>query len=317
MENLNYWQRLKKLKLYSLLRRREIKVSLRYSRYIADLNRAFGPIKSVQFADDTTVYHSHQDTDELVRQLNNQLIVVDSWLCANRLSLNIEKTSYMIISNDNADNVDLKIRNCSLNRVYSAKFLGITLDDKLNFKEHVSNISKKISSSIGAIYRVKPYVPPFIIYKLYYSLVYSHLTYAIITWGKSNLGNIHIVSKLQEKALKLLPGDLESTFKNNNIMKFESIYKYFVCLKFFKSEKDHNHKYLCDIIQNLKPDHNYSTRFSSSDNYNVPHFNFSKYKSSYLYNAISIWNNLPIELKQENYYNKFKNKLKKHLLLNQ
>ena len=95
----------------------------------------------------------------------------------------------MIISNIDDYDITLKIRNCVLSRVESAKFLGITLDHKLNFEQHVINVSKKMSRSIGAINRVKTLLPSHVLCKLYYSLVYSHLTYAVIVWGESSLGN--------------------------------------------------------------------------------------------------------------------------------
>ena len=61
------------------------------------------------------------------------------------VSLNIQKTSFMVISNMELQRFPLKIRNCELSRVQKAKFLGVIVHEKLNFKDHVNCIQKKIS----------------------------------------------------------------------------------------------------------------------------------------------------------------------------
>ena len=67
----------------------------------------------------------------------------------------------MVISNMELQRFPLKIRNCELSRVLVSfhKFLGVIVDEKLNFKDHVNCIQKKISRSTGAIYRIKVYLP--------------------------------------------------------------------------------------------------------------------------------------------------------------
>ena len=53
----------------------------------------------VHFADDTTVFASDSDINNVHATVNRELVIVDNWLKANRLSLNVSKTLYMIISN--------------------------------------------------------------------------------------------------------------------------------------------------------------------------------------------------------------------------
>ena len=59
--------------------------------YVNCINNACSLVKSVQFADDTTLYLTHKNSQYLSDTLNMQLTILDSWLCANRLSLNIKK----------------------------------------------------------------------------------------------------------------------------------------------------------------------------------------------------------------------------------
>ena len=68
--------------------------------------------------------------------MNRELLEVDNWLKTNRLSLNVSKTSYMIIYNQK-NAVDIKIGETILTKVSTVKFLGITLDENFTFKDHV------------------------------------------------------------------------------------------------------------------------------------------------------------------------------------
>ena len=89
-------------------------------------------MRFVHFADDTTVFASHSDINNVHDTVNRELIKVDNLLKTNRLSLNVSKTSYTIISNyKNA--VDIKIWESILTKVLTVKFLGVTLDEKSYF----------------------------------------------------------------------------------------------------------------------------------------------------------------------------------------
>ena len=105
----------------------------------------------MMFADDTNVFMSNNSLTELVEKLNAELEKVDKWFKANKLSLNLEKTNYIlfcskhktIFSHDHK--LSVNIDNQSITRVSSAKFLGVHIDELLSWKEHITDISKKNS----------------------------------------------------------------------------------------------------------------------------------------------------------------------------
>ena len=66
----------------------------------------------------------------------NGAVGVDNWLKANRLSLNISKTSYMIIPNQK-NAIEIRIRDSILTKVLTVKFLGVKLDENLTISDHV------------------------------------------------------------------------------------------------------------------------------------------------------------------------------------
>ena len=71
-----------------------------------------------------------------------------------------------------------------LTKVSTVKFLGVTLDENLTFNDHVKNVTTKISKSVGVMKRLHCQLPADVMVKLHYSLVYSHLTYALLAWGR-------------------------------------------------------------------------------------------------------------------------------------
>ena len=83
-------------------------------------------MRFVHFADDTTVFASDRDINNVHATVNRELVCVDNWLKANILSLNVSKTSYMIISNQKYA-IDIRIRDSILTKVSTVKFHGVHL----------------------------------------------------------------------------------------------------------------------------------------------------------------------------------------------
>ena len=92
-------------------------------------------MRFVHFADDTTVFASDSDINNVHATVMVQLAGVDNLLKA-RLSLNVSKTSYMMISNQK-NSIDIRIRDSYLTKVSTDKFLGVTLDENLTLNDHV------------------------------------------------------------------------------------------------------------------------------------------------------------------------------------
>ena len=156
--------------------------------YVNDLTRCLNSAKAIQFADDTTVYVTGDDIRSLYILMNQELNILTDWFYANKLSLNVTKTNYMLftrtlkpIGND----MVLGMANIEIARTSSFKFLGLHIDDRLTWKDHITIVCSKLKSALYAINQVKYVVPIDCLKALYFSLVYSQLTYGIILWGAS------------------------------------------------------------------------------------------------------------------------------------
>ena len=145
--------------------------------YINDMHRCAN-LDFVHFADDSTVFSVDSSLPALVDRVNAGLAKIDTWLCANHLSLNVAKSSFSIFTNRPIDILPtLTVRNQNLSFVKNMKFLGILVDDRLSFAKHISSICSKISGSLAVIRKLSRIVPSDVIRSLYLSLVYPHVTY--------------------------------------------------------------------------------------------------------------------------------------------
>ena len=130
--------------------------------HINHMHRSSDQLRFVHFADNTAVFASDSDINNIHASVNRELIGVDNWLKTNRLSLNVSKTSYMIISNQK-NVLDIKIRETILTKVSTVKFLSITLDENLTFKDHVNKVTSNISKSVGVMRRLHCQLPVLIV----------------------------------------------------------------------------------------------------------------------------------------------------------
>ena len=122
--------------------------------YINDLAYVSKKIFSLFFADDSNMFISGKDPNELIEVMNDELITILDWLRANRLSLNIDKTHYIIFKKPRSKlilNRQLYIDNHTIDRVTCSKFLGVFIDQNLSFNEHIMYIKGKIARGIGIL----------------------------------------------------------------------------------------------------------------------------------------------------------------------
>ena len=136
------------------------------------------------YADDTTLYcNINQDIGEEV--INGELLKLWEWLGANKLSLNIAKTKYMVFhtSKRNVIYPNLKFNNNNIERVTQFNFLGVILHSHMTWNKHINHISMKIAKSIGILYRLRNVYPESILITIYNTLILPHFHYCLLLWA--------------------------------------------------------------------------------------------------------------------------------------
>ena len=97
----------------------------------------------ILFADDTTLLNHHQNPKFLHYATHHDMTMLHDWFKANQLSLNLSKTVLMKFWPGHAK-YDIVIEGNTIPQVCTTKFLGITIDDKLNWRSHINNLHSKL-----------------------------------------------------------------------------------------------------------------------------------------------------------------------------
>ena len=103
--------------------------------YINDMASVSDVLFSILFADDTNVFLNGRDPNKLVTIMNGELLKIVDWLDCNILSFNVSKTHFILFRSQ--VNESLIIKNKSIKQDHQPKFLGVIMDDKLTWCEHV------------------------------------------------------------------------------------------------------------------------------------------------------------------------------------
>ena len=157
-------------------------------------------LKLILFADDTTIFCSGSDLVQLSIIVSNELEKLNEWFAVNTLSLNLSKTNFMLFTNCRREqNVSISINNSEIDMVYKTKFLGVVIDSKLNWKDHVAMVKSKLSKSIAIMHKAKHLLERRSGMILYFSLVLPYLSYCCEVWGNTyefkHLNNVYILQK--------------------------------------------------------------------------------------------------------------------------
>ena len=173
--------------------------------YINALANVSENLFSILFADDTTVLIEGTNINTMIATLNCELGKLTEWLNANKLSINVSKSHYMVFhrSRRKINKGNILLDTTILSQVTYTEFLGVILDDKLKWTHHISYIKNKISKGMGIILKARKVLKKKVLLQLYHSFVTPYLIYCLKIWG--NASDIHLQPLITtQKMLELL-----------------------------------------------------------------------------------------------------------------
>ena len=149
---------------------------LLFNVFINDLNFSVQLSSLKLYADDTTAYSSNTDISALELSLNKELENLSSWFASNYLSVNSKKTQAMILGKHSHEPA-LHSGDSVIEIIGLLNILGVCIDDKLSFKDHLSTVLRKVYAKVGAMKRLRMLVPADISLMLYKAYILPHLEY--------------------------------------------------------------------------------------------------------------------------------------------
>jgi len=145
---------------------------------------------------------------ELTTLSQSAVDMISSWMSANRLTVNYDKTNYMLFAPSgqasNSHSIDLVINSKKISKVSSIKFLGLLIDENLTFKFHIADLSTTLKKYVGIFYKLSFKLPQSTLKILYFSLIYSRLLYAIEIYANTYSTYLHDLSILNNRLLRII-----------------------------------------------------------------------------------------------------------------
>jgi hypothetical protein len=288
--------------------------------YINDLPNASHLVKPLLFADDTSICYASSDPIVLATVLNEALLNISTWMKANKLSVNIDKTNYIIFQptqKKSTYEILLLLDDRLITQKKQIKFLGVLLDENLSWKPHINYVCKKVSKSIGVIYRARFNLSKSTKLSLYYTLIYPYLIYCNTIWSSTYVSNLKRLQILQKRIVRLLTSSsfLAHTaplFKKLKILDINGINSF--CTGIFMYS--YHNKLLPPPFLNLfstsNQFHNYNTRNADTYRSHACRTNIKQF--TMLSRGPKLWNSLPDTVKNAGTLNCFRNRIRKYLL---
>lgn len=270
----------------------------------------------MSYADDTAIIVSGETWRGLEITANIVVNQVAKWLGQNSLSLNVDKTKYVLFSTYR-DKLPAALKivihkwDCNLDckcgmleRAESIRYLGIILDSNMNFKEHISHLNKKLRYLIFIFAQLKNILNTKTLMTIYYGLFESTAVYGIVSWGSAYGNVINTIQSIQNRIIKVIfrksTAQLDQCFKENKMLKIKQIY-------YHKALTINNYKNL-KLLYFQRANTNAVTRHRDIP---VIQTKLEVGKKSTKWTAIKIFNLLDDELKNCNTFSKtFKEKIK-------
>ena len=275
-----------------------------FNLYIDDLVRNVRGCKSILYADDAVLYVSDSSLPAAIDKIAIAIQGLERWLCSNALVANEDKTKLMLFYPKIPSAFPaVTFNGIQIEWVSSFKYLGVILDTKLSFNDHISKVRISASKGLGAMRSVAKFLPSESLKTLYFSLVYPHLIYSIIVWGGVSESKLSPLQVVMNRALRVILGvsyningipmvATKQMYVDLELMQLRDIYRFHI-LKFVRRALYNNE---CDYdryIRPFVPVHDYPTRVQR---YTVPAIRLETERHLLKYRLIDLLNVIPENL---------------------
>lgn len=295
---------------------------LLFNLYINDLGDCLVSSRMKLLADDTLNYLMTNDISGGQRLINEDLDRLYEKICQNKLKLNVNKTKAMVITRRNVDMMDINIQiaGSRLEVVQCIKYLGVYIDNRLNFKENVDNVCRKVGRKIGVLSRLRNELNMQQKVVIYRTMIEPHFTYCSSILFMANGGEFDRMQKMQNKCMRsILRLDRRSNVRGMlNTLEFMSVRQLVNFNALMLIHKMLNGKcpeYLSDKIK-MKRDNERGNRLRSRNDIQTIRATKLFTQNTIFYKGFKLFNEIPEKIKMEVDTGVFRNKLKEYVLNN-
>ena len=123
---------------------------------------------------------------------------------------------------------DVVMQNSALTCVTTTKFLGVIIDHKFKWNDHITYVKSKISKSIGILYKIQRFLDMNTLIQMYHSFVFPYLIYCVELWGNASTIHLDLLIKIQKKSIRAITfsefsAPSEPLFLRTNILNIDKL----------------------------------------------------------------------------------------------
>ena len=276
------------------------------------------------YADDTTLTVSANDATVLEEKITVALNKVMGWIKKNRLVLNTDKTSVMIIGSHanlgKIENFSISLDGSRIKRVQFTKCLGVLIDEELKWSKQIENVCKCTQRSVCMIKRAKAFLPPKSLKLLYNSLMLPQFDYCSVVWSNRFQYHTTKLEKIQKRAARIILDKTYDTpsadlFKSLKWMTLDKRFEFSRVMMIYKCVHNLAPSYLQVHVVKPSDVHEHHTRLIDSGNLRVPRFRSDCHKCSPIVSSVLEWNRLDHSIRSASSIYSFKRLFKQSCYL--
>lgn len=289
--------------------------------YINDIVEVKTKESTIQlFADDTMIFVAGNSVEELEIKLNTTLQSLEKWLRLNKLKMNANKTQYMIVRSIrkelSREIVVTTGKGIELKRVTKMKYLGLMLDDRLQFKEHCDYIIKKVGKKTCFLQRIGNHISAYARSIVYKSIIAPHFEYYSTVMLCMGITEIDKLQKAQNRAMRAIlhvdrSASISSMLEALQFMSIKERMEYNACVFVFKILKEMLPIDLVRRVQLVAERRERETRQDANVVINIR--KTTSAQKSVLYAGVKIYNELPNIIKNSVSIHSFKQDMKEYI----
>ena len=265
------------------------------------------------YADDVVIYSSSTNIEEAASRLQSDVNGLSRWYDKNRLRINIDKTKVMLLSPSKNYDLVININKQPIEQVKNIRYLGVIIDDKLQWNIHARQVIKSLSYKIYGLSKMRKFIDQDLLNMLYLSLVQPVSDYSCSVWGHCSCKSIDKLFRLQKRAARVVTGNFDYTHcTGNDIVKrlkwqtFQQRRDYFIATLMFKCIHGLAPTHMINELEMVFERHVYHTRSADSLDVVIPKPNLECFKKSFRYAGAHVWNALPHALQDTQSLEQFK-----------
>lgn len=283
-----------------------------FNLYVNDIANILQDCDIYMYADDIVICCSGRNVQEMIIKLNGDVKKLENWCECNKMKINPKKSKVMIVGsrnmlykhNQDINRIVVNIDNEVIENVNQVKYLGVILDQQLNFKMYSDHLLKKLSSKVGLFRRINRCFSTAIKITLYKAIIAPYIDYCSSLLFLLNKNEIEAIQKQLNKAIRCI-------LVVNRYTKIDEMYNTLSWLNardrvllntltfIFRIHKDLAPNYLVNKIQKYGVTHRYDTRCSRRNKNDCVVEKFlSKFSANTIFNkGIQIYNRVPLEIR--------------------